>query len=683
MSKLQSLIRANQTGFLRLIIGGRNVCSHNASFQQLNSCNGNRSHRNRFSEEFSTIAEKLEKLSSKKPPQWIFLEKLEKALKEHQLDEAWKTYQDFKLVYGYPEQLFISNLITEFSYTSDSKYLRRASDLALSISREKSVLLRHDVMTKLVLSLSRAQIPVPASNILRIMLDKNSLPSLEVLRMVFLHLVKTETGSYLASNILEEICYCFQKLSVKKSCQLTKPDVTIFNLVLDSCVRFGNSLKGQQIMELMPITGVIADADTAVIIARVHEMNGTRDELKKFKDYIDAVPVSLSRHYQQFYDRLICLHFKFNDIDSVSSLLLELSGNREPNPSPREQKGYCTVSIGSDKIKMGLKLQFLPQQLQKDFVYKVDGKNELVLYKNGKFVLSINGLAKLVIGYKRCGRISDLSKLLISIESMLSSPPNNSSCSDVIDACIYLGWLETAHDLLEDFESEKYSVRESSYKYLLTCYYKENMPREAEGLLRQIKKVGIGINFSDDTKETSVSKSDLANSIIVNMREEEKATLVLVHEYNSSLYFFTKAKMIEDATQTYRKMHKMKIQANASTFFHMICGYSSLGMYREITSLWGDIKRSMVNNRNTVYNRDLYELFLLNFIRGGYFERVMEVIGFMIKNGMFLDKWSYKTEFLKFHRDLYRTLTESDAKDETQSKRIEHVQTFRKLVGIS
>ncbi|KAK6116840.1 hypothetical protein DH2020_049406 [Rehmannia glutinosa] len=431
----------------------------------------------------------------------------------------------------------------------------------------------------------------------------------------------------------------------------------------------------------MALVGVTADAHTAVIIARIHEMNGMRDELKKFKDCIYMVPNTLIHHYQQFYDCLLSLHFKFNDIDGASALLLDLCKYSESNifvRCQREQEKSCTVSIGSGNIKMGLRLQFLPQQL-KDFFYKVNGKQELVSYKNGKLVLSNKGLAKLIIGYKRSGRISELSKLLICIRNMLSS------CSDVVDACIYLGWLETAHDIIEDLESEKYCVGEGSYLSLLTAYYDNNMLREADGLVRQIKRAGYAVNFSKAQDKGTLGlevrspcKADLANSIIQNTKEDGEEASFLVHEYNSSIYFFTKAKMMEDAIQTYRKMQKMKIYPNVSTFFHLISGYCSLGMYREITILWGDIKRSM-GNRNTVYNRDLYELLLLNFLRGGYFERVMEVIGFMMENGMFLDKWSYKNEFLKFHRDLYRSLTACDAKDEAQSKRIEHVRAFRKL----
>lgn len=51
-------------------------------------------------------------------------------------------------------------------------------------------------------------------------------------------------------------------------------------------------------------------------------------------------------------------------------------------------------------------------------------------------------------------------------------------------------------------------------------------------------------------------------------------------------------------------------------------------MYREIIILWGDIKR-YVNDGCLFVNRDLYEILIMNFFRGGYFERVMEVINFM------------------------------------------------------
>ncbi|KAH6792345.1 hypothetical protein C2S52_002822, partial [Perilla frutescens var. hirtella] len=428
---MRSLIREKQRGLglLGSIFGGRFALNHNVSFHEVNGINGyDRKFGYHFSEGISTVGTTLENLCSKGTSRWSLLGKLERDLKEHKVDEAWETYKNFVRVYGFPDQLLIANLITESSYSSESKCLRMASALVLKLSKERPVLLRPELMTKLVISLARAQILVRAATVLRVMLEKKSLPSLDMLQMVFLHLVKTGTGTYLASNILEEICYCLKDLNVG----LTKPDVMIFNLVLAACVRFGASLKGQQIMELMPVVGVAADAHTAVIIARIHEMNAMRDELKKFKDSVDMIPVSLAHHYVQFYDCLLRLHFKFNDIDGASTLLLELSRYSELYPLQRGQKDQqrsCNVSIGSDNIKMGLKLQFLPQQLQKDFVYKVNHQQELLLHKNGKFVISNKGLAKLIIGYKRSGRINELSKLLISIQNMLNLPDKSSSCS--------------------------------------------------------------------------------------------------------------------------------------------------------------------------------------------------------------------------------------------------------------
>ncbi|KAL3633501.1 hypothetical protein CASFOL_022263 [Castilleja foliolosa] len=677
----RSLIKANQKGFLRMVIGERfPFITHNMSYHQLLDRYDN-SLRNPFSEKFSTIGTQLEKMYSKGPTRWVLKEKLEKALKEHQVDDALEIYHDFKRLYGYPDQFLVANLISELSYKSDSKKcLRKACDLVTSISKEKPILLKPELMTKLTLSLSRAQIPVLASNVLRLMLEKKTLPSSNILQMIFLHLVKTEIGMYLSSNILDEI---FQKLNAKKSAntELTKPDSTIFNLVLDACVRFEAPLKGHLTMELMALNEVIGDAHTAVIIARLHEMNCNRDELKKYEECIDMVPKPLIHHYCQFYDCLLSLHFKFNDIDSASALLRDLCKYGDSNYFLKvrgEQEKSCSISIGSGNIKMGLRLQFVPQQLN-DFFYNVNRKQELLLYKNGKFVMSNKALAKLILCFKRSGKISELSKLLISFDKTLGSPENSDSslCSDVIDACVYMGWLEAAHDILDDSESEKICrVRELSYLSLLSAYYNENMQREAKGLERQMRRIGLDVNFSKSEYEKTLN-SDLVNSIVQNTKHNDKEVDFLVHEYNSSIYYFVKAKMIDDAIETYRKMRKMKIEPNTLTFFHLVCGYCSLETYREVAHLWGDIKRTGI-----VYDRDLYELLVLSFVRGGYFERVMEVIGFMMKNGMFLDKGSYRNEFLKFHRDLYRSLTVSDAKDETQSKRIEHVRAFRKLIGV-
>lgn len=636
----------------------------------------------------------------------VLLKKLELALKNHQVDEAWESYNDFKKLYGFPEDSIVHMLITEMSYSSNPLWLRKASDLALLILEEKSALLKPDILTKLSLSLARSQIPSHATKILRLMLDKGVLPSMDVLLLIVLHLVKTEIGTHLASNFLVQICQRFLHLTANKSnrAKLMKPETLIFNLVLDACVRFKLSFKGQQIMELMAQTGVVADAHSIVIIAQIHEMNGQRDEIKKYKAYIGQLSAPFICHYRQFYDSLLKLHFKFNDFGAAAELVLDFCRYQKYESVPvqrdrKESEKSYLVPIGSHNLKNPLKMQIRPGLLQKDSVLKLEGKQELVMIRNGKLVLSNKALAKLISGYRKAGNISEMSKFLFRIQEELCSLRGSSLCSDVINACIYLGWLEIAHDILDDMEAAGASMGYTNYMSLLVAYSKGQMFREAKALLKQMRKAGIAMNLSDEAVLTAcqsevvdnsalfmnassfTGKSNLAESFVQEIREEEKAITPTVYEIDSSIFFFCKAKMIGDALRTYRKMQDLKIQPTLQTFTNLVCGYSSLGMYRDITILWGDIKRNM-DSGNLVVSRDLYEYLLMNFLQGGYFERVMEVIGLMEDCGMCIDKWMYRSEFLKLHKDLYRNLKASETRTEAQKNRLRYVLAFRKWAGI-
>ncbi|KAJ0079099.1 hypothetical protein Patl1_24002 [Pistacia atlantica] len=173
----------------------------------------------------------------------VLLRKLELTLKNHKVDEAWETFNDLKRLHGFPECLIVNKFVTELSYSSESHWLKKACILVLIIFKEKPNLLQLDVLAKLSLSLARAQMPIPASMILRLMLEKKNLPAMKLKLVGF--------SAYEKSNCAK----------------LIKPDTMIFNLVLDACVRFGSPLKGQHLMELMSQTGVIADAHTIVVIA--------------------------------------------------------------------------------------------------------------------------------------------------------------------------------------------------------------------------------------------------------------------------------------------------------------------------------------------------------------------------------------------------------------------------------
>ncbi|OIV93384.1 hypothetical protein TanjilG_24104 [Lupinus angustifolius] len=538
--------------------------------------------------------------------------------------------------------------------------------------------------------------PAPASVILRLLLKKGCVPPMNLLSLIVLHLVKTEIGTCLASNFLTQLCDFYNCLNDKKSqhAVMVKPDTLIFNLVLDACVRFKLSLKGLCLVELMPLTETVADAHSIVMIVKILEMNGLRDEMMELKHRIDRVLATYVGHYRQFYDSLLSLHFKFNDIDAAAKLVLDMNNLHYCHINGVDRKDLqklCFIAIGSHNLKNGLKIHVEPELLQRDSVLKVEeGREDLIFYRCGNLVLSNRALAKFIGGYKEEGRISELSKLLIGIQSELYSVAGSSLCSDVIGACIRLGWLESAHDILDDVEATGSPLGRETYVLLLSAYHKGRMQREANALLRQMKKVGLDEELLDNSidehllcVETSnpLGKSDLAAALAQILKDGDRKVCPLVYEFNSSIFFFCKARMIEDALKAYRRMCKMKIQPTYQTFAFLLRGYSSLSMYREITYLWGDIKRFM-RSGSLVANRDLYELLLMNFLQGGYFERVMEVIGLMKDHNMYTDKWIYKNEFLRLHKNLYQSLKTSNTITEAQSKRLEHILEFKKWVAI-
>ncbi|XP_052116328.1 pentatricopeptide repeat-containing protein At4g17616 isoform X2 [Arachis duranensis] len=608
-----------------------------------------------------------ERLPWERSTQAILLGKLKTALRNHQMHEGWESFQDFRTLYGYPEVVEEEN---------------------------NSGLVHVDTLTKLALSLARLQMSTSAAVILRLMLDKGCVPPMHLLCLVFLHLVKTEIGAYIACNYLSQVCDFYICLKDKKaqSADVVKPDASIFCLVLDACVRFNLPLKGLLLIELVALTGTVVDAHTVVIVSQILEMNGLRDEIRELKDHIDSVSAAFIRLYRQFYDSLLSLHFKFNDIDAAAKLVFDMnsSHNRHDHKENRKDlKNPCSIAIGSRNLRTGLKIHIELELLQNDSVVKPEGRQDLIFYRGQKLVLSNRALAKFITGYKKDGRISELSKLLLSVQEELYSVAGSRLCSDAIGACIHFGWLESAHDILDDAEAAGSPLDWDTYMLLLSAYRRRRMQRVAKALLKQMTRVHLDNELADDTihehfhcveTSDSLGKSNLVVTLVQILKDEDQI-FPLVYEFNSSIHFFCMARMMEDALKVYRRMVEMNIQPTIQTFAYLLRGYSSLGMYREITILWGEIKRFM-KGCGFPANRDLYELLLINFLRGGYFERVMEVIGHMRDQNMYADKLMYKVEFLRLHKNLYKSLKASDARTEAQLKRLEHVQEFRKWVGI-
>ncbi|KAK3127406.1 hypothetical protein QOZ80_7AG0572870 [Eleusine coracana subsp. coracana] len=643
----------------------------------------------------STSTSANNSLAWEAPSRETLLRKIEGDMKDGNVDEAMQSFGDYKRLHGLPEPQVLNSVIVSLSYTCSRRWLLRAFDMVLSVYQVNSNLLNSGSLMRLALALARDQMPVPASTVLRIMLETKMLPDVNMLSMSFMHMVKSQVGSYLAADVLAETCECYlDHVTDRRQLKRLDPiknNVTVFNIVLQSCVNFKCMIKAQKIMELMSSIGVLADLNTVIISSRVFEMVGQRDEMLHMKRSIDSLTyLPFLQYYQHFYDCLLSLHFKYNDMDAAAKLLIDLNQQQKSGVffnNGMQKQGM--IQIGSSNLKTGYKIMFDPGKVDKGLVLDTANHFGLVVRTDGKLLHSEKALAKLIVGCVNARNMHALCSVFITLHKGLERV-----CPlDVINACIKMGWLHAAHDILDHLQAAGMPVEISSYIHLLRAYEKENKLEEFNGLLQQIQKIAslmdnIHTNSLFTIKNIAKTVKDdmplIKSSLFVTLLEERRHYNPRDHltlEFNNSILFFSNAKMMEDALSTYKCMREQNIRPTCHTFCHILSGYSSMGMHREITILWGEIKRR-VDFGDLDVDRDLLDSFVLNFLKGGYFTRVMEVIICMKNHNMYCDKWKYRHVFLKLHKNLFRNLSSLHDKTEAQNKRIEDVQAFRSWAGI-
>ncbi|OEL34677.1 Pentatricopeptide repeat-containing protein [Dichanthelium oligosanthes] len=630
------------------------------------------------------------------PSRETLLRKIDSAMKDGNVEEALQSFGNYKKLHGLPEPQVLNSMIVSLSYMSSRRWLQRAFDIVLSVHQINSNLLNCGSLMRLALALARDQTPVPVSTVLRIILESGKLPDVDMLSMVCLHMLKSQVGSYLVTGVLIETCESLldqvaDRREIKKLDPI-KNNATLFNMVLESCVNLKCIIKAQKIMELMSLVGVVGDVNTVVIASRVFEMVGQRDELIQMKRSIDSLTsLPFLQYYQHFYDSLLSLHFKYNDMDAAAKFLIDLHQQRKPRVffcNGLQKQGF--IQIGSGNLKTGYRIMFDPGKVDRGFVLGTESQFGLVVLTDGNLLHTEKALAKLIVGCVKSRNMHTLSSLFIMLHKEdleVISPP------DVVNACIQMGWLHAAHDILDDLDSAGIQVGISSYISLLRAYEKENKTEEFNELLQQIQKIAstmddIHTNSPFTIKNIAKIVKDempLANSsLFAALAEEMKHYNPGEHlalEFNNSILFFCKAKMMEDALCTYKRMREQNIRPTSHTFCHILCGYSSMDMHREITMLWGEIKRRLEYGELNV-DRDMLDCLILDFLKSGYFSRVVEVISYMSKHNIYCDKWKYRHVFLKLHKNLYRNLNSLHDKSEAQNKRIEDVRAFRSWAGI-
>lgn len=710
---------------------------------------------------FSTMAGTI--LVQARDPAKLCLE-IENAINEHRFDDLWKLFEQHVHMEGFPRKSIVNKLLTGFADSCDVRWLEKAYGLVeQAIEEGKQNLLEKEPLIYLSFGLAKFGLPVPASTILRNLIRLEQYPPVTAWSAILAHMSLTAPGAYLAAELILEIGYLFQDGRVDPRKKINapliamKPSTTAMNIALTGCLLFGTTRKAEQLLDMMPRIGVKIDTNLLIIMAHIYERNGRRDELRKLQRHIDEAQVLSDTQFRQFHNCLLSCHLKFGDLDSASNMVLTmLRKAKEARNSfataallfQVDKKSYSGLvsqeglnlkeSDGLENHQANidpmisyeefcrdrnfLKLDIEAKDVLKTLLAKLQMRVELITTEHGILQPTEKIYVKLVKAFLEAGKTKELAAFLIKADKEDSPASNDDSALiHVINSCILLGWLDQAHDLLDEMRLAGIRSSSAVYASLLKAYCKANRAGEVTALLRDARRAGIQLDSSSyntliesrvvrrDTQEALHLFKEMKEAKIPRAGHQEFEMLVKgcaeggeaglmakllreikkeqtinsgVHDWNNVIHFFCKKRLMQDAEKALKKMRSLGHAPNAQTFHSMVTGYAAMGgNYSEVTELWGEMK-SIALATSMKFDQELLDSVLYTFVRGGFFARANEVVDMMEKANMFIDKYKYRTLFLKYHRTLHKGKAPK-FQTEAQQKKREAALNFKKWVGLS
>ncbi|CAH2039053.1 unnamed protein product [Thlaspi arvense] len=686
-------------------------------------------------------------------------EDIQIAVDQHRCDEAWRLFEQHMQMEGFPRKSVVNNVLVCFAESLDSNWLQKGYSLVEQAFEEsKQNLLEKEPLVYLSLALAKSGMAVPASTILRKLVETEEYPHVSAWSAVLAHMSLSGSGSYLSAELVLEIGYLFQNNRVdprKKSnapLLAMKPNTQALNLALAGCLLFGTTRKAEQLLDMIPKIGVKADATLLVIMAHIYERNGRREELRKLQRHIDEACNLNDSQFWQFYNCLLMCHLKFGDLESASKMVLEMlrRGKVARNSLGAAIIGFDTAG-DDDRLNLRkvsgngseveehdnsmipyeeffrdrkfLKLEAEAKDVLGALLGKLHVQVELITSERGVLQPTEEIYVKLAKAFLESGKMKELAEFLLKAEhedSPVSS--DDSMLVNVINACISLGMLDQAHDLLDEMRMAGVRTGASVYSSLLKAYCKTNRTREVTSLLRDAQKAGIqfdsscyealiqsqviqndthgALNVFKEMKEAKIprggnqqfekllkgcegnAEAGLMSKLLREIREGQSLDAG-VHDWNNVIHFFSKKGLMQDAEKALKRMRSLGHSPNAQTFHSMVTGYAAIGSkYKEVTELWGEMKSIAAATSSMRFDQELLDSVLYTFVRGGFFSRANEVVEMMEKENMFVDKYKYRMLFLKYHKTAYKGKAPK-VQSESQLKKRESGLTFKKWLGLS
>lgn len=667
---------------------------------------------------FSTITSTI--LVQAKDPAKL-TEDLQNALDENRLHDAWNLHEQHMNMDGFPRKSIVNNLLTTSSQSLHPQWLERSFHLVQkAIQEHKQNLLEKKTLIYLSLCLARSGFHVNTATLLRKLLETEQFPPVSCWSAILAYMSQTASGAYLAAELVLEIGFIFQDGRVdprKKSNEeliSMKPNTTAVNIALAGCVLFGKNRKAEQILDMIPRIGVKTDVTMLIIMGYVYERNGRKEELKKLKRYVDEAHDLSDVQFREFYNCLLSCHLKFGDLESASCMVLEMLRKAK---KAQDSLGMATFRFEATKVdntaiefhriesregltrekstdvehtlsygdfcgdRKFINLEAESKELLNDLVMKFRNGKQLITTEHGILKPTDTVFVKLVKLFLTAGKIKELVRFLIKVSK--EGSPDSSPLIQVVNSYISLGWLNHAHDLLDEMRVSGFNTGASVYSSLLKAYCKENKTEEAKSLLRDARNAKIqldassykslieshvvneqsheALNLFKEMKESKLDKfnQDSHNEFDMLVSGEPKLMGELlqeiknghelecgVHDWNNVIHFFSRKKLMHDAEKALKKMRSLGHVPNAQTFHSLVTGYAAIGgKYSEVTELWGEMKVLGLYH-GMKFDQELLDSVLYCFVRVGFFIRTNEVVEMMEKGRMFVDKYKYRMLFL-------------------------------------
>ncbi|GAB4841559.1 hypothetical protein Ancab_022273 [Ancistrocladus abbreviatus] len=433
---------------------------------------------------------------------------IQNAIEKHSYDDAWRLFEQHMQMEGFPRKSVLNKLLTSYAESLDFQWLEKAHRLVEQAFEEgKQTLFEKETLIYLSYALARCGSTVLASILLRKLVGMEEYPPVAACSAFLAHMSQSPPGAYLAAELILEIGYLFQDNRVdprkKSNAPLIamKPNTLTCTIALAGCLLSGTTRKAEQLLDMMPRIGVKTDSTLLIIMAHIYGRNGRREELKKLKRHIDEAHNLTDAQFRQYYNCLLTCHLKFGDLDSASQMVLEMlkkakearnslaaatfffEAVEDRNVPPSRQVSDATEPDNLEKDRTNpshfisfeeflrnrkfMRTEAEAKEMLRSLLVNLQEHVEIIATERGILQPTERSYVKLAKAFLESGKIRELAEFLIKAEKEDSpASADDSALVHVINCCISLGWLDQAHDLLDEMRFSGITASSSVFSSL-------------------------------------------------------------------------------------------------------------------------------------------------------------------------------------------------------------------------